>query len=55
MFYSAKNIILQCHAESALEKAIKEIPNLAEKWNATNKGKVPYEFVHWLAQQLKGE
>ena len=55
IFTDGKSIILQCHAESALEKAIKEIPDLAEKWNATNKGKVPYEFAHWLADQLKEE
>jgi bifunctional DNA-binding transcriptional regulator/antitoxin component of YhaV-PrlF toxin-antitoxin module len=55
IFSDGKTIILQCLAESALEKAIKKIPDLAEKWNATSRSKVPYEFAHWLAEQLKEE
>ena len=55
IFTDGKTIALQCLAESALEKAIKEIPNLAEQWNRTSGKKVPYDFIHWLKEQLKGE
>lgn len=55
IFVDGKSIILQCHAESALEKAIKEIPNLAEQWNRTSGKKVPYDFIQWLKEQLKEE
>ena len=55
VFVDGNNIVLQCLSETEKERVIKKIPDLAEKWNATNKGKVPYEFVHWLKEQLKEE
>lgn len=54
-FVNGKNIVLQCCGESGNEKVIKKIPDLAEQWNKTSGKKVPYDFIHWLKEQLKGE
>lgn len=57
-------IMLECITEEEAKEAftnrvnearvIKAIPDLAGKWNATSSKRVPYDFIRWLTEQLKG-
>ena len=35
-------------------KAIDEFAEKAIEWNCNSTKKVPYEFIEWVAEQLKG-
>ena len=42
------------HDEEIRNKAIDEFSKKATEWNNKSTKKVPYEFIKWIAEQMKG-